>query len=51
VQVRAALPGTHALVLDLVTRLTSAPFISIAAIRGRTRSGGDEITLAFDPPG
>jgi enoyl-CoA hydratase/carnithine racemase len=34
--------------VDLVTRLTSAPFVSIAAIRGRTRGGGDEITLAFD---
>src|SRR5205085_2795394 len=34
--------------VDLVTRLTSAPFISIASIRGRTRGGGDEITLAFD---
>lgn len=32
----------------LVTSLTSAPFISIASIRGRTRGGGDEITLAFD---
>jgi enoyl-CoA hydratase/carnithine racemase len=34
--------------VDLVTRLTSAPFISIASIRGCTRGGGDEITLAFD---
>jgi enoyl-CoA hydratase/carnithine racemase len=34
--------------VDLVTRLTSAPFITIASIRGRTRGGGDEITLAFD---
>lgn len=34
--------------VDLVTRLTSAPFISIASIRGRTRGGGDELTLAFD---
>jgi enoyl-CoA hydratase/carnithine racemase len=34
--------------VDLVTSLTSAPFISIASIRGRTRGGGDEITLAFD---
>jgi enoyl-CoA hydratase/carnithine racemase len=34
--------------IDLVTRLTNAPFISIAAIRGRTRGGGDELTLAFD---
>ncbi|MGW0634971.1 enoyl-CoA hydratase/isomerase family protein [Nocardia salmonicida] len=34
--------------IELVTRLTSAPFISIAAIRGRTRGGGDELALAFD---
>lgn len=34
--------------VDLVTRLTSAPFITIASIRGRTRGGGDEITVAFD---
>lgn len=34
--------------VELVTRLTSAPFISIASVRGRTRGGGDEITLAFD---
>jgi enoyl-CoA hydratase/carnithine racemase len=34
--------------VELVTRLASAPFITIASIRGRTRGGGDEITLAFD---
>ncbi|WP_069767783.1 enoyl-CoA hydratase/isomerase family protein [Streptomyces sp. LUP30] len=34
--------------VDLVTSLTSAPFISIASVRGRTRGGGDEIALAFD---
>jgi enoyl-CoA hydratase/carnithine racemase len=34
--------------IDLVTRPTNAPFISIASIRGRTRGGGDELTLAFD---
>lgn len=34
--------------IELVTSLTNAPFISIASIRGRTRGGGDEITLAFD---
>ncbi|WP_405813877.1 enoyl-CoA hydratase/isomerase family protein [Streptomyces sp. NBC_01390] len=34
--------------VDLVTRLSEAPFISIASIRGRTRGGGNEITLAFD---
>jgi enoyl-CoA hydratase/carnithine racemase len=34
--------------VELVTRLASAPFVTIASIRGRTRGGGDEITLAFD---
>ncbi|MEV6339760.1 enoyl-CoA hydratase/isomerase family protein [Nocardia vinacea] len=34
--------------IELVTRLTNAPFVSIASIRGRTRGGGDELTLAFD---
>jgi enoyl-CoA hydratase/carnithine racemase len=34
--------------IELVTSLTNAPFISIASIRGRTRGGGNEITLAFD---
>ncbi|MRH91225.1 enoyl-CoA hydratase/isomerase family protein [Nocardia sp. SYP-A9097] len=34
--------------IELVTRLTSAPFVTIAAIRGRTRGGGDELALAFD---
>ncbi len=33
---------------DLVLRLTEAPFISIACIRGRTRGGGNELTLALD---
>jgi enoyl-CoA hydratase/carnithine racemase len=33
---------------DLVVRLTEAPFISIAIIRGRTRGGGNELTLACD---
>jgi enoyl-CoA hydratase/carnithine racemase len=36
------------LFIDLSIRLTHAPFVSIAAIRGRTRGGGDELTLAFD---
>ncbi|WP_432843311.1 enoyl-CoA hydratase/isomerase family protein [Dactylosporangium sp. CA-092794] len=36
------------LFIDLTQRLTHAPFITIAAIRGRTRGGGDELTLAFD---
>lgn len=34
--------------VDLVTRLTRAPFISIASIRGRTRGGGNELALACD---
>jgi enoyl-CoA hydratase/carnithine racemase len=34
--------------IDLTTRLAAAPFVSIAAIRGRTRGGGAEITSAFD---
>ena len=33
---------------DLVVRLTEAPFVSIASIRGRTRGGGNELMLAFD---
>jgi enoyl-CoA hydratase/carnithine racemase len=33
---------------DLVVRLTEAPFVSIASLRGRTRGGGNELTLAFD---
>jgi len=34
--------------VDLVVRLSKAPFISMASIRGRTRSGGNELTLACD---
>lgn len=34
--------------VDLVTRLSRAPFVSIAAIRGRTRGGGNELALAMD---
>ena len=33
---------------DLVLRLSKAAFISIASIRGRTRGGGNELTLACD---
>ena len=33
---------------DLVLRLSKAPFISIASIRGRTRGGGNELALAID---
>ena len=44
------LPGANAKPAwtDLVLRLTEAPFVSIAAIRGRTRGGGNELMLAFD---
>ncbi|OZC83950.1 enoyl-CoA hydratase [Rhodococcus sp. 06-412-2C] len=34
--------------LDLVEKLSRAQFVSIAAIRGRTRGGGSEFTLACD---
>ncbi|GAP35890.1 enoyl-CoA hydratase/isomerase family protein [Piscinibacter sakaiensis] len=34
--------------VDLVLRLSKAPFVSIAAIRGRTRGGGNELALAMD---
>ena len=33
---------------DLMVRLTKAPFISIASIRGRTRGAGNELALACD---
>ncbi|WP_030438383.1 enoyl-CoA hydratase/isomerase family protein [Actinoplanes subtropicus] len=33
---------------ELVLRLSKAPFISIASIRGRTRGGGNELALACD---
>lgn len=33
---------------DLVVRLSKSPVISIAVIRGRTRGGGDEFSLACD---
>ena len=44
------LPGADAMPtwVDLVVRLSKAPFISIASIRGRTRGGGNELTLACD---
>lgn len=44
------LPGDDAMPtwVDLVVRLSKAPFISIAAIRGRTRGGGNELALAMD---
>ncbi len=34
--------------VDLVIRLSKAPFVSIAKIRGRTRGGGNEFALACD---
>jgi enoyl-CoA hydratase/carnithine racemase len=33
---------------DLVLKLSKAPYITIAAIRGRTRGGGNELALALD---
>jgi enoyl-CoA hydratase/carnithine racemase len=33
---------------DMVLRLSKAPFVSIAAIRGRTRGAGNELALACD---
>jgi enoyl-CoA hydratase/carnithine racemase len=33
---------------DIVLRLSKAPYITIASIRGRTRGGGNELALAFD---
>lgn len=45
-----ALPGGDSMPtwVDLVVRLSKAPFISIASIRGRTRGGGNELALACD---
>jgi enoyl-CoA hydratase/carnithine racemase len=45
-----ALPGADSMPtwVDLVLQLSKAPFISIASIRGRTRGGGNELTLACD---
>ena len=44
------LPGADPLPtwVDLVLRLSRAPFVSIAKIRGRTRGGGNELALACD---
>lgn len=44
------LPGAEStpMWVDLVLRLSKAPFISIASIRGRTRGGGNELALAMD---
>lgn len=40
--------GTLPIWTDLVIRLSKAPFISVASIRGRTRGGGNELALACD---
>lgn len=44
------LPGVEATPawVDLVVSLSKAPFVSIASIRGRTRGGGNELSLACD---
>jgi len=44
------LPGAKSIPtwVDLVVRLSKAPFISVASIRGRTRGGGNEFALACD---
>lgn len=41
-------PGALPIWTDLTVRLTKAPFISIASIRGRTRGAGNELALACD---
>lgn len=42
--------GEHSkpLWVELITNLSTAPFISIASIQGRTQGGGDELALVFD---
>lgn len=41
-------PSSRAVWVDMVLRLSKAPFVSIARIRGRTRGGGNEFALACD---
>lgn len=42
-------PATgHAVFTDIALRLSTAPFITVGLIRGRTRGGGDELALALD---
>lgn len=41
-------PESNPIWTDIVLKLTHAPFISIALIRGRTRGGGNELALAMD---
>jgi len=45
-----ATPGPTGLppFLDMTTRLAAAPVVTIAAVRGRTRGGGNEFALACD---
>jgi len=45
---KAAEPEVLGLWRDFVVRLSSAPFVSIAKIRGRTRGIGNEFVLACD---
>ena len=40
--------GDHPVWTDIVLRLSKAPYVSIAAIRGRTRGAGNELALACD---
>jgi enoyl-CoA hydratase/carnithine racemase len=40
--------GDAPLWTDMVVRLSKAPYVSIAAIRGRTRGAGNELALACD---
>jgi enoyl-CoA hydratase/carnithine racemase len=40
--------GTVPVWTDLVLKLSKAPYITVATIRGRTRGGGNELALAFD---
>ncbi|WP_205650485.1 enoyl-CoA hydratase/isomerase family protein [Actinoplanes solisilvae] len=42
------LPGGESLWTDAVIKLSEAPVVSIAKIRGRARGGGDELLLACD---
>ena len=41
-------PGAVPVWTELVLELSKAPYVSIAVIRGRTRGGGNELSLALD---
>ena len=41
-------PGAVPVWTELVLELSKAPYITIATIRGRTRGGGNELSLALD---